>query len=51
MNPRGRRSIRIFEGAAHRNSLKRMIEAHEDKIDFLKVDCEGYEYDLLLRCR
>src|SRR2546425_348966 len=35
---------------AIRHTLKRIIGSQEDKIDFLKVDCEGCEDDLLLHC-
>ena len=50
MNPNGRRSVQIFDRAANRHTLKRIIESHEDKIDFLKADCEACEYELLLHC-
>ncbi len=50
MNLNGRRSVRIFAEAANRHTLERIIESHEEGIDLLKADCEGCEYDLLLRC-
>jgi hypothetical protein len=50
MTLNARRSVRVFAEAANRHTLKKIIESHEDRIDFLKVDCEGCEYDLLLRC-
>lgn len=50
MKLNGRKSVQIFEESANRHTLKRIIESQEDKIDFLKVDCEGCEDDLLLHC-
>lgn len=50
MNRNRRRYVRISNEAANRYTLKTVIDSHEDKIDFLKVDCEGCEYDLLLNC-
>jgi precorrin-6B methylase 2 len=45
-----RRSVRIFHATADRRTLGSIIEQGEEEIDFLKVDCEGCEYDLLLHC-
>jgi hypothetical protein len=36
--------------AADRRTLGSIIDGGEEMIDFLKVDCEGCEYDLLLHC-
>jgi hypothetical protein len=45
-----RRSVRLSPTAADWQTLVSIIEGGEEKIDFLKVDCEGCEYDLLLHC-
>lgn len=45
-----RHSVRVFHTAADRRTLASIIDGGEEKIDFLKVDCEGCEYDLILHC-
>ena len=45
-----RHSVRIFQGEADSRTLGSIIARGEESIDFLKVDCEGCEYDLLLHC-
>ncbi|HEV2119196.1 MAG TPA: FkbM family methyltransferase [Candidatus Bathyarchaeia archaeon] len=45
-----RHSVRIFQEMADRYTLRSIIEHGEETIDFLKMDCEGCEYDMLLHC-
>jgi hypothetical protein len=50
MDLNGRHSVRVFQKMADRRTLGSIVDGEEGKIDFLKVDCEGCEYDLLLHC-
>jgi precorrin-6B methylase 2 len=45
-----RHSVRIFHGSADGQTLASILELGEENIDFLKVDCEGCEYSMLLHC-
>jgi len=46
-----KRTILAFNRAANASVLDSILEKYaEPSIDFLKVDCEGCEYELLLEC-
>ncbi len=48
-NRRG--GIRMFNAPANAHTLDLILNAYgEPKIDFLKIDCEGCEYKVLLEC-
>src|SRR5438093_8265707 len=44
------RGVFLFNVGADETTLQSIIENAQKEIDFLKVDCEGCEYKLLLRC-
>jgi len=45
------RQVVLFNAPADRSTLDVILERYrEPEIDFLKMDCEGCEYDLLLSC-
>src|SRR5207245_6311662 len=46
-----RKHVRLFNEAADSRTLGSILSAsHETSIDFLKMDCEGCEYSVLLGC-
>lgn len=48
LHSNGRRNVRLFNAAADGQTLDSIIDTYgESSIDFLKIDCEGCEYELL----
>ncbi len=46
-----RRGVRLFNAPANGHTLDSVLNTYgESKIDFLKIDCEGCEYRVLLEC-
>jgi len=47
----GRNSVRLFNEAANSDTLHEVLHRfREPRIDFLKIDCEGCEYEVLMKC-
>lgn len=47
-----RQSVFLFNEAANRHTLSSILSKGEKSIDFLKIDCEGCEYEVILEsCR
>ena len=51
MESNGRASVRLFNTYANSSILESITCDEELEVGFLKIDCEGCEYEMLLRCR